>query len=113
VRRLLQKKALSVEDTVDILSLKDNTSTVVDYPTALHLLARAEVGLVFAERSHERRSSAQKLPEARRQAAFRTVWRRIYIHDEYVSSPHPRFALSPTAQPACQLGQHQTDVRHH
>jgi len=42
-RSLLQKKALSVEEMADALSLKDNDSTIGDYATALHLLARADV----------------------------------------------------------------------
>jgi hypothetical protein len=40
---LLQGKALSTEDAVDVLTLKNNTDTVEDYATALHLLARAQV----------------------------------------------------------------------
>jgi nuclear pore complex protein Nup133 len=39
VQVLLQGKALSIEDTVDGLTLKDNTSTPEDFATALHLLA--------------------------------------------------------------------------
>jgi len=66
VRSLLQGKALSVEDIADALSMKDNDTTIGDYATALHLLARAD-----------------KLPDVRRQAAFRSVWRRIYIHDNW------------------------------
>jgi len=66
VRSLFQGKALSVEDIADVLSLKDNDTTISDYATALHLLARAD-----------------KLPEARREAAFRSVWRRIYTHDDW------------------------------
>ncbi|KAJ7109426.1 hypothetical protein C8R44DRAFT_634983 [Mycena epipterygia] len=66
VRQLLQGNALSMEDTVDVLTLKDNTTSVEDYTTALHLLARV-----------------QNLPEARRMSAFRSVWRRIYIHDDW------------------------------
>ncbi|KAI9466341.1 hypothetical protein BJY52DRAFT_1367647 [Lactarius psammicola] len=66
VRSLLQGKALSVEDVADALSMKDNDTTISDYATALHLLARAD-----------------KLPEARRQAAFRSVWLRIYTHDNW------------------------------
>jgi len=65
-RYLLQGKALSVEDMADVLSLKDNDTTIGDYATALHLLARAD-----------------KLPGARREAAFRSVWRRIYTHDNW------------------------------
>ncbi|KAJ7632668.1 hypothetical protein FB45DRAFT_978375 [Roridomyces roridus] len=66
VRQLLQGNALSMEDTVDVLTLKDNTTSVEDYTTALHLLARV-----------------QNLPEARRMSAFRSVWRRIYNHDDW------------------------------
>ncbi|KAJ7452358.1 hypothetical protein B0H11DRAFT_1742097 [Mycena galericulata] len=66
VRQLLQGNTLSMEDTVDVLTLKDNTTSVEDYTTALHLLARV-----------------QNLPEARRMSAFRSVWRRIYIHDDW------------------------------
>ncbi|KAN0123739.1 Non-repetitive/WGA-negative nucleoporin C-terminal domain containing protein [Russula decolorans] len=66
VRSLFQGKALSVEDIADVLSLKDNDTTIDDYATALHLLARAD-----------------KLPEVRREAAFRSVWRRIYTHDDW------------------------------
>jgi nuclear pore complex protein Nup133 len=32
-----------MEDVVDVLTLKDNTSTMEDYATALHLLARVKV----------------------------------------------------------------------
>ncbi|KAI0322245.1 Non-repetitive/WGA-negative nucleoporin C-terminal-domain-containing protein [Amylostereum chailletii] len=73
VRQLLQGKALSVEDIADILSLKDNDADVGDYATALHVLSRAN-----------------DIPEARKLAAFRSVWRRIYIHDDWE-------ALSQTA----------------
>lgn len=66
VRQLLQGNALSMEDTVDVLTLKDNVTSLEDYTTALHLLARV-----------------QNLPEARRMSAFRSVWRRIYIHDDW------------------------------
>ncbi|KAJ3755523.1 hypothetical protein EV360DRAFT_96127 [Lentinula raphanica] len=65
VKDLLQGKALSVEDTVDVLMLKDNFETMGDYATALHLLA------------------CGNLPGARKHAAFRTVWRRIYLHDDW------------------------------
>ena len=42
-RDILQGKVLNVEGVVDVLTLKDNTDTIDDYATALHLLARAEV----------------------------------------------------------------------
>ncbi|KAG5342787.1 hypothetical protein C0989_008737 [Termitomyces sp. Mn162] len=69
VRGLLQGRALCIEDAVDVLTLKDNDSSLEDFATALHLLARV-----------------QNLPEARITSAFRTVWRRVYIHDECVIS---------------------------
>ncbi|THU89518.1 hypothetical protein K435DRAFT_969042 [Dendrothele bispora CBS 962.96] len=65
VRELLQGKVLSAEDVVDVLTLKDNVDTPEDYATALHLLARCQ------------------LPQARKTSAFRTVWRRIYLHDDW------------------------------
>jgi len=43
VRSLFQGKALSVEDITDVLSLKNNDTSIDDYATALHLLARADV----------------------------------------------------------------------
>jgi nuclear pore complex protein Nup133 len=46
IRGLFQGKVLSVEDAVDVLTLKDNTDSVGDYATALHLLARAHVSLI-------------------------------------------------------------------
>ncbi|EPQ58276.1 hypothetical protein GLOTRDRAFT_57100 [Gloeophyllum trabeum ATCC 11539] len=67
VRQLLQGKALSVEDIVDLLTLKDNTAhEIYDYSTALQIL-----------------SEAKDLPEVRVQNAMRAVWRRIYSHDDW------------------------------
>ncbi|KAL0946843.1 hypothetical protein HGRIS_013011 [Hohenbuehelia grisea] len=65
-KELLQGKVVSHEDAVDTLTLQDNTTTIENYMTALHLLARAET-----------------LPETRRDALFRAVWRRIYTHDDW------------------------------
>ncbi|CAA7271672.1 unnamed protein product [Cyclocybe aegerita] len=67
LRQLLQGRALSVEDAIDALTLKDNSSSVEDYATSLHLL-----------------TNVQDLPEARKASAFRTIWRRVYLHDEWV-----------------------------
>ncbi|KAF7796966.1 hypothetical protein EIP86_008154 [Pleurotus ostreatoroseus] len=66
VKRLMQGKALSTEDAADILSMKDNIPRVDDYITALHVLYHAQ------------------LPDGRRLSAFRSVWRRIYLHDDWV-----------------------------
>jgi len=54
------------EDAVDVLTLKDNHESVEDFATALHLLSRIK-----------------GLPEARQASAFRTVWRRVYLHDDW------------------------------
>ena len=43
VRRLLQGKALSIEEAADVLSMKDNTDRLEDYVTAFHLLSTAKV----------------------------------------------------------------------
>ncbi|OCH94941.1 hypothetical protein OBBRIDRAFT_788678 [Obba rivulosa] len=66
VRRLLLGKALSIEDVAELLSLKDNDPEIEDYATALHLLAKVT-----------------RLPNTRRLSAFRSVWRRIYLHDDW------------------------------
>ncbi|PFH54313.1 hypothetical protein AMATHDRAFT_72820 [Amanita thiersii Skay4041] len=66
VRQLLQGKVLSTEDLVDVLTLKNNTASLEDYAIALQLLGRS-----------------RHLPEARHASAFRTVWRRVYIHDDW------------------------------
>ncbi|KAJ2920658.1 hypothetical protein H1R20_g16437, partial [Candolleomyces eurysporus] len=68
LKHLLQGKALPIEDAVDLLTLKDNSESIADFATALHLLA-----------------SASDIPEARRISAFRTVWRRVYLHDDWTA----------------------------
>lgn len=85
-RRLLQGKALSIEDAADALSLKDNAEEekLKDYVTALRLLVNAEVRLTHREASRVY-SALPKIPQARKLAAFRSVWRRIYLHDKYAS----------------------------
>ncbi|TFK42541.1 hypothetical protein BDQ12DRAFT_732185 [Crucibulum laeve] len=68
IRQLLQGKALSIEDAVDLLTLKDVSESKEEYSMALEILSRV---------THD------QLPDARRLSAFRTVWRRIYIHDNW------------------------------
>lgn len=72
VKRLLQGKALSAEDIADVLSLKDNEDErgLEDYVISLRLLVHA------------------KIPEARKVNAFRCVWRRIYLHDDWTAIRH-------------------------
>lgn len=43
LRQLLQGKALSIEDAVDLLTLKDNTESIENYATGLQLLNYAKV----------------------------------------------------------------------
>ncbi|KAF8964670.1 hypothetical protein BDZ97DRAFT_1660027 [Flammula alnicola] len=66
LRQLLQGKALPIEDIMELLTLKDNSESVEDYATSLHLL-----------------NSVTNLPEARKVSAIRTVWRRVYLHDDW------------------------------
>ena len=47
LRQLLQGKALSIEDTVDLLTLKDNAESLEDYTTSLQLLNYAKVSYTF------------------------------------------------------------------
>ncbi|EJD02313.1 uncharacterized protein FOMMEDRAFT_124682 [Fomitiporia mediterranea MF3/22] len=63
VKEVLQNHALRVEDLIDILTLKEST---LDFETALALI-----------------KNAKNLPEARQLSCFRTIWRRIYIHDDW------------------------------
>ncbi|KIY72168.1 hypothetical protein CYLTODRAFT_344529 [Cylindrobasidium torrendii FP15055 ss-10] len=66
VRDALQGKALTVEDAIDALSMKDNDNTPQHYARALRLLA-----------------DDTKIPTGRKEAAFCAVWRRIYLHDDW------------------------------
>ncbi|KAG9226276.1 hypothetical protein CCMSSC00406_0003155 [Pleurotus cornucopiae] len=66
IRELLQGKALSMENVADVLSLQDNENSIENYITALQLLIQSE-----------------ELPGDRRLFAFRSIWRRIYIHDDW------------------------------
>jgi hypothetical protein len=49
-----------MEDAVDVLTLKDNSTTLEDFATALHLLARVQVrygfddGIYFSDMPLER-----------------------------------------------------------
>ncbi|KAI5123360.1 hypothetical protein M0805_001781 [Coniferiporia weirii] len=65
IKALLQDHVLGVEDVVDILTLRNSSP---DFATALELI-----------------KNAKDIPEARKNSAFRTVWRRIYIHDDWAN----------------------------
>lgn len=66
VRTLLQGSVLSVEDMVDVLSMRDNTESPDAYVTALKLLWGTD-----------------DIPQSRRESSLRSVWRRIYLHDDW------------------------------
>lgn len=64
---LLEGEVLSPEDLIDLLTLKeDDAEPGVTFSEALEILVRAK-----------------NLPEARRQVALQTIWRRIYIRDDW------------------------------
>lgn len=68
-RRLLLGDALLPEDLADLYSLKDNASDeqAEDFANGLQLL-----------------DLDRQTPQIRRDIAVRTVWRRVYLADEYV-----------------------------
>ncbi|KAK4058799.1 hypothetical protein OIO90_000245 [Microbotryomycetes sp. JL221] len=68
VERLFQGFVICSEDLIDLLSCKDNTGQEQfdDFTTALEVVVRA-----------------QTLPEARKQIALETIWRRIYLRDDW------------------------------
>ena len=68
VGRLLGGTSLSPEDLVDVLTLKANgeaQQSEGDFAAALEVLVRAKA-----------------VPEARREIALQSVWRRVYLADE-------------------------------
>ncbi|KAL1745686.1 hypothetical protein HDZ31DRAFT_35821 [Schizophyllum fasciatum] len=66
IRTLLQGNVLSVEDMIDVLSMRDNSESVDNYAIALRLLWDSD-----------------DIPQSRRQSALGAVWRRIYLHDDW------------------------------
>ena len=83
LKSLLQSHALGVEDLIDVLTLIEST---LDFAIALQLIENTKVlspSFVFNEMiSDNCLSFLKSIPEASRRSAFRTIWRRIYIHDE-------------------------------
>ncbi len=68
VGRLLSGVSLSAEDLVDVLTLKENgeaSESEGDFAAALEVLVRAK-----------------NVPEARREIALQSVWRRVHLADE-------------------------------
>jgi nuclear pore complex protein Nup133 len=87
VRQVLQGKALSLGDAVDVLTLQDNVKGAENYyATALHLLAHAEVSRASHGLSVAVITTITQ-GYSRRDESFRIIWFRIYNHDEYVPFP--------------------------
>ncbi|KWU46470.1 methyltransferase type 11 [Rhodotorula sp. JG-1b] len=67
--RLFEGRILSTEDLVDVLTLKENVNEQAgDFGSALDILVRAK-----------------DVPEARRRTALASIWRRVYIQDDWAS----------------------------
>ncbi|OCF44072.1 hypothetical protein I317_02025 [Kwoniella heveanensis CBS 569] len=67
-QRLIDGGALDLEDLVDVLTLKDNHERTDDAAIALERLLRDTT-----------------LPEGRKQVALLSVWRRVYIRDDWAA----------------------------
>lgn len=68
VQKLLAGTALSIEDLVDVLSMKDGEEGQVDVAAALGQLAKDK-----------------SLPEGRKQVALISIWRRVFIRDDWTT----------------------------
>ncbi|RUS23513.1 hypothetical protein BC938DRAFT_475017 [Jimgerdemannia flammicorona] len=68
VKVLLVGNSILGEDLIDALTLKNNHKCAVDYLYAIEVYRRAK-----------------DLPEARREAALKTAWRRTFLHDDWES----------------------------
>ncbi|KAK8861724.1 hypothetical protein IAR55_002547 [Kwoniella newhampshirensis] len=65
-QELVEGKALDIEGLIDVLTLKDNFERVGDAAIALHRLVKDAT-----------------LPEGRKQVALLSIWRRVYIRDDW------------------------------
>ncbi|KAG8825218.1 hypothetical protein FRC19_011894 [Serendipita sp. 401] len=68
VGNLIGDKRLTIEDTLDIIGLKDNNTLAANYGVALHLIYEAK-----------------SLSDVKRELAVQTLWRRIYLNDDWES----------------------------
>ncbi|GAA5843798.1 hypothetical protein JCM9279_000149 [Rhodotorula babjevae] len=67
--KLFEEQALSAEDLIDLLTLKENVGEQAgDFAAALDVLVRAK-----------------NLPAERRQVALESIWRRVFIQDDWAS----------------------------
>lgn len=82
LRDLLQNHVLGVEDLVDVLTLKESP----DFATALELVKNAKVCTSVIDKNYAHNSNKQDLSDRSKATGLRTIWRRIYIHDELVEN---------------------------
>ncbi|KAG8813545.1 hypothetical protein FRC17_001500 [Serendipita sp. 399] len=68
VGNLIGDKRLTIEDTLDVIGLKDNNSQAANYGVALHLIYEAK-----------------SLSDVKRELAVQTLWRRVYLSDDWES----------------------------
>jgi nuclear pore complex protein Nup133 len=93
VGNLIAGRRLGVEETMDALTLQDNTSSVGNFTVAMHLIYQSKVcshsshpiHWYFIETLADFFKYKKNLTAERREMAYRTLWRRIYIHDDWNS----------------------------
>ncbi|GAA5922516.1 hypothetical protein JCM3775_005758 [Rhodotorula graminis] len=69
VGKLFEERTLSAEDLIDLLTLKENVGEQAgDFAAALDVIVRAK-----------------DLPAERRQVALESIWRRVFIQDDWAS----------------------------
>ncbi|KAJ2856058.1 hypothetical protein GGI22_003928 [Coemansia erecta] len=87
VRRIWNGSSLGVEDLIDVLTFPDNTSTVgnrnnngdADYAERYNQLVHDRYALAVDILSR----ASFNLPERMREAALRTIWRRVFLSDNW------------------------------
>ncbi|ORX35321.1 Non-repetitive/WGA-negative nucleoporin C-terminal-domain-containing protein [Kockovaella imperatae] len=68
IERLLEGEALDLEELIDVLTLNNDPSRTGDGALALDRLSRDD-----------------SLPESRKQVCLLSIWRRIFIHDDWTT----------------------------
>lgn len=88
--QLIDGIALDVEGLMDVLTLKGNVGeSSGDAATALDRLVKDSVSTA-PYCAFDSDVGSQALPEGRKQVALLSIWRRIFIRDEYVENLHLR-----------------------
>lgn len=81
VGNLVGDKRLGIEDTLDMLGLKDNVQQP-GFSVGLHLVYESRVSIIQSSCDLSLTVS-QSLADARREVAICSLWRRIYISDNW------------------------------